>query len=247
MALTALAVALILASLLWRSHGGLALACTMWILAFLYMRSLPSRLKTHTVAWFSVFLGLLCNAVVTIANGGIMPVAGLPTSFRPWLPSWCPEIPVHHLLVLADQRSLDYFSVGDVLIISGILLWGVGWLASFYKNLDAKPNLARGHCSSATSNGRLGSGAKAWIPLPNANDDIATHLIMNGDRDRGPEAGKRPIPRLLFGHDLCELPGRSQPRPRRSGDAAVLDDEILQISAEEQRQAFLRGLNEKAS
>jgi hypothetical protein len=132
MALTALTVALILASLLWRSHGGLALACTMWILAFLYMRSLPSRLKTHTVAWFSVFLGLLCNAAVTIANGGIMPVAGLPTSFRPWLPSWCPEIPVHHLRVLADQRSLDYFSVGDVLIISGILLWGVGWLASSY-------------------------------------------------------------------------------------------------------------------
>ncbi|MGA7925820.1 MAG: hypothetical protein WCA20_07475 [Candidatus Sulfotelmatobacter sp.] len=143
MALTALTVALILASVLWRSHGGLALSCTMWILAFLYMGSLPSRLKTHVVAWFSVFLGLLCNAAVTIANGGFMPVAGLPPSFRPWLPSWCPEIPVHHLLVLADQRSLDYFSVGDVLIISGILLWGVGWLASCIGALlDAKLELS---------------------------------------------------------------------------------------------------------
>jgi hypothetical protein len=137
MALTALTVALILSSLLWRSHGGLALACTMWILAFLYMRSLPSRLKTHVVAWFSVFFGMLCNATVIIANGGTMPVAGLPASFRPWLPSWSPQTSVHHLLVLTDQSSLNYFSVGDVLIISGVLLWAVGWVASSYRKVLA--------------------------------------------------------------------------------------------------------------
>ncbi len=139
MAFTALTVALILASLLWRSHGGLALACAMWILSFLYMGSLPSRLKTQVVAWFSVFFGMLCNATVTVANGGTMPVAGLPASFRPWLPSWSPETSVHHLLLLTDQRSLNYFSVGDVFIISGVLLWGVGWIANSYRNLLAKP------------------------------------------------------------------------------------------------------------
>ena len=51
------------------------------------------------------------------------------------------------------------------------------------------------------------------------------------DRDRSSDAGQRPIARLLSGNDLCGLSGRGQPRPRRSGDAAVLDDEILQISA----------------
>ena len=45
------------------------------------------------------------------------------------------------------------------------------------------------------------------------------------------DAGKRPIPRLLFGNDLCRLPGWGQLGQRRSGDAAVLDDEVLQVSA----------------
>jgi len=39
------------------------------------------------------------------------------------------------------------------------------------------------------------------------------------------------LPRLLSGNDLCGFPGWGQPRQRRSADAAVFDDEILQISA----------------
>jgi hypothetical protein len=39
------------------------------------------------------------------------------------------------------------------------------------------------------------------------------------------------LPWLLLGNDLRGLPGWSEPRQRRSGDPAVLDDEILQVSA----------------
>jgi hypothetical protein len=46
----------------------------------------------------------------------------------------------------------------------------------------------------------------------------------------GSDAGKRPISRLLFRNDLCGLPGRGSPGPRRPGDAAVFDDKVLQIS-----------------
>ena len=42
--------------------------------------------------------------------------------------------------------------------------------------------------------------------------------------------GSGPIPRLLSGNDLRGLSGWSQPGQRRSGNAAFLDDEILQVS-----------------
>jgi hypothetical protein len=112
--------------LLWRMHGGLLLACAMWVLAFLYMRRLPPRLKGLPVAWLAVLFGMFCNAIVTVANGGFMPVKGLPSGFRPLFPTWIPARPANYLVILADQHDLFYFSVGDVLIISGALLWFVG-------------------------------------------------------------------------------------------------------------------------
>lgn len=119
-------VALIISFILWRLHGGLALACVMWSLAFVYLGSLPERLKDLTVPWFSVLLGMVCNATVIIANGGFMPVVGLHRGFKPLLPTWIQELPAHHLTFLADQRSLQYCSIGDLFIISGVLLWSIG-------------------------------------------------------------------------------------------------------------------------
>jgi len=65
--------------------------------------------------------------------------------------------------------------------------------------------------------------------LQTAPEPDAAHRA--GDRDGGSDAGKRPIPRLLFGNDLCRLPCRCQPGQRRSSDVVILDDEVLQISA----------------
>lgn len=86
-------VALIIFGVLWRLHGGLALACAMWICAFVYMRGLPPRLKGLTVPWFSVLLGMVCNATVVVANDGFMPVVGLRPEVKPLLPSWIAEAP----------------------------------------------------------------------------------------------------------------------------------------------------------
>jgi hypothetical protein len=115
--------------LLWRMHGGLLLACAMWVLAFLYMRRLPPRLKGLPVAWLAVLFGMFCNAIVTVANGGFMPVNGLPSGYEPLLPTWVPARSANYFVFLADQHSLFYFSIGDVLILSGTLLWFLGpWL-----------------------------------------------------------------------------------------------------------------------
>ena len=124
-----IAVLLIAFVLLWRIHGGVLCACTMWVLAFLYLLRLPPRLKGLPVAWHAVLLGMVCNALVTVANGGFMPVQGLPSGFKPLLPTWIPAGSAHSLMILADQRALFYFSIGDVFIISGALLWWLGpWL-----------------------------------------------------------------------------------------------------------------------
>jgi hypothetical protein len=121
-----LTIALLICSLLWRLHGGLTLACLMWVLLFRYLRNLPPRLKDLPVPWFSVLIGMFCNAMVTIANGGFMPVVGLRQGFRPLLRTWVSQVPGHHLTILADQASLNYCSIGDVLVISGVVVWCIG-------------------------------------------------------------------------------------------------------------------------
>ena len=77
----------------------------------------------------------------------------------------------------------------------------------------------------------MGDHQRQTVPEPDARH-------CKGNRNRCPSAGKRLIPRLLSGNDLRGLSGRIQSGQRRSSDSAVLDDEILQASAEEQRQAF---------
>jgi hypothetical protein len=132
--------ALVTLLLLWRTHGGLLLASAMWVVAFLYMRRLPPGLKGLPVAWLAVLLGMLCNAMVSVANDGFMPVTGLPTGFKPLFPTWIAARPANHLVVLGDQHSLFYFSIGDVLIMSGALLWCVGpWLLRSFTRLRPQP------------------------------------------------------------------------------------------------------------
>jgi hypothetical protein len=72
--------------------------------------------------------------------------------------------------------------------------------------------------------------------------------LRAGDRDGGPDAGKRPIPRLLFGNDLCGLPG--EPISLDHGDPEMLLFSIIRFFKflpEEQRQAFLKQATHKAS
>ena len=129
---------LIAVLVLWRTRGGVLFACAMWVAAFLFMRAMPRRLKSLTVAWLAILFGMLCNATVTVANDGFMPVSGFPSRFKPLFPIWTPARPANHLLVLADQHSLLYYSIGDIFIISGALLWFVGpWLSRLFRRAKA--------------------------------------------------------------------------------------------------------------
>jgi hypothetical protein len=108
----------------------------MWVVAFVYMRTLPPRLKSLPVAWLAVLSGMFCNAIVTVANGGFLPVHGIPSGYKPLLATWVPAGTANSLRFLADQHSLYYFSIGDVLIISGTLLWFLGpWVLCSFTRL----------------------------------------------------------------------------------------------------------------
>src|SRR5437899_9068282 len=58
-------------------------------------------------------------------------------------------------------------------------------------------------------------------------------VIEKANRNRGADAGKRSLPRLLSGNGLRGLSGRSQPGLRGSRDAAFLDDQILRVATRE--------------
>jgi hypothetical protein len=72
--------------------------------------------------------------------------------------------------------------------------------------------------------------------MPVVEKAIETAALMLGtDRSRG----------LLFGNDLRGLPGWSQPRQWEPGNLAVLDDEILQVSARRAAAGILGRLGRK--
>jgi hypothetical protein len=78
-----------------------------------------------SVAWLAVLLGMLCNAMVTVANDGVMPVKGLPSGFKPLFPTWIPARPANHLVVLGDQQSLFSSALGTCSSLA-VRCFGVG-------------------------------------------------------------------------------------------------------------------------
>ena len=75
-------------------------------------------------AWrYTALLGASCNALVTLANGGLMPVLGLHGSP---MAVWVKATSSHRLLWLADR--FWGFSVGDFFIIGGLLSSLAYWL-----------------------------------------------------------------------------------------------------------------------
>ena len=77
---------------------------------------------------FLIASGIVCNAAVTLANGGFMPVAvrrPMPAGARSL---WVQRGRGQHLLFLADNfgNNVIRFSVGDVLLFAGIIAGAVG-------------------------------------------------------------------------------------------------------------------------
>jgi len=72
-----------------------------------------------------VLLGITSNALVTSLNKGVMPSVGIPSTFQPAAPIWNVS-GKGQWLPLADQAVLYRFSIGDIFLITGFLLFLIG-------------------------------------------------------------------------------------------------------------------------
>ncbi len=105
----------LLLSILWKVHPDVAICALFW-LSIVWMTH-ATKLVSRP-AGLLILLGAVSNAVVTVLNGGVMPVVGMPKSFSPLFPVWQRAHASHGLLLLADHASLNYFSIGDFFMIA---------------------------------------------------------------------------------------------------------------------------------
>jgi hypothetical protein len=113
--------AIIGARILWQRRPGLPTCALFWGVSFLVLIVFEWALLASQ---FLIAGGILCNAAVTLANGGFMPV-----NVRRPMPSgarslWVQRSSGQHLLFLADNfgNNVIRFSVGDVLLLAGIVI-----------------------------------------------------------------------------------------------------------------------------
>lgn len=102
-----------------------------WFIVAVAALWLTSRVVTSRSARWARLLsivGLCLNASVTNANGGTMPVVGMPERFIAASTLWQRAGAHTRLIFLADQHSLWYFSIGDLLLIGGGIVLVFCWL-----------------------------------------------------------------------------------------------------------------------
>jgi hypothetical protein len=98
------------------------LAAALWIVAGLMVIGWAYLLRKRSIPIHGavvVALGAFSNALVMVANGGVMPVIGMSPEMDGG--GWRSAEHGGHLLFLADRMALGGASPGDLLIISGIL------------------------------------------------------------------------------------------------------------------------------
>lgn len=113
----------------WESHPGVASCLSYWfsvlLLDVLVVRSMTSTIHGRVAGTLLILAGL-CNATVTIANGGYMPVVG--GTITGGTSVWVDATPDHNLLWLADQRAWAGCSIGDFLLVAYVLAVWFGGL-----------------------------------------------------------------------------------------------------------------------
>jgi hypothetical protein len=113
-------ISLLAARILWQRMPGLATCALFWALAVVVIAlGWPVGLPQFIFA-----AGIFCNASVTLANGGFMPVAAHRKQAGPARSLWVQRHTGQRLLFLADNFGNRWirFSVGDVLLLAGIVL-----------------------------------------------------------------------------------------------------------------------------
>jgi len=120
-----LPIALLGTRILWQRMPGLLPCALFWALSVVVL----------VFAWpFGVSsilfgTGIFCNAAVTLANGGYMPVAAHRRVAGPARSLWVQRQTGQHLLFLADNFGNRFirFSIGDVFLLAGIIVSFTGY------------------------------------------------------------------------------------------------------------------------
>ena len=104
--------------LVWQIRPNLFTCALFWATSFWWAFTRPS-FHSDVSDWFGN-AGIAANALVTLANGGFMPVVGAKGRFSLWVVS----DRHHRLLWLADRYKVGpfVFSVGDFLIFAGLAI-----------------------------------------------------------------------------------------------------------------------------
>jgi hypothetical protein len=108
---------------LWKATANMAFCYLLWIttLAWVVRYLISAKVK----GGFLILLGITCNAFVTLLNGGVMPSVGISPTFEPAAPIWSVS-GKGQWLMLADQAALYRFSIGDIFLIAGFLMFLIG-------------------------------------------------------------------------------------------------------------------------
>jgi hypothetical protein len=107
--------------LVWQRRPNLATCSLFWLIAFLFVVVLG---WANAPSQYILTLGILSNALVTLANGGYMPVKAQRRLTGPARSLWVQRTSGQRLLFLADNfgNNTIRFSVGDALLLAGIIL-----------------------------------------------------------------------------------------------------------------------------
>jgi hypothetical protein len=109
----------------WKEHPNVVMCGAFWLSVIWVIRS--TRLIRYG-GGFTILLGVVLNALVTEFNDGVMPVFGMPLHFQTAAPIWRAAQSGNHLLFLADQSSLQFFSIGDLALLMGTSMFLLGRL-----------------------------------------------------------------------------------------------------------------------
>ena len=117
--------ALLGARVLWQRRPNELSCVAFWCVALVVML-VPWSLA---VSQLVLGAGILSNALVTLANGGFMPVASHRKLRGSARSLWVQRESGQKLLFLADNFGTNFirFSVGDVLLLTGIVLASIGY------------------------------------------------------------------------------------------------------------------------
>ena len=119
-------IVLLAGRFLWQKRPGFTTCCLFWVGSFFVIVVLG---WVDALSQYLLAAGIASNALVTLANGGFMPVASHRKLSGPARSLWVQRTSSQRLTFLADNfgNNVFRFSIGDVLLLFGIILSFIGY------------------------------------------------------------------------------------------------------------------------